>query len=844
MSGNRALRIVSGTVGLAGAGLLYARWYVDKECKKLERSETHDDATALKQYMMFRYFRLHGDTVLNVLDHDARHISRVQENLLMTLMRQHDSAAFARQLGVHLASNSESFRERVPLTGYADYVPFVQRTLDGEPGLLLSPRAPPTMFVASAGTTGPPKWLPMTKQQQEFYTMYSTGFTYGRMFAWRPDTFSLRRSCRLLFPGSAGTSSAGIPMGADAAVSTGSAKERLPVYSTPEAAFAVEHAPSLLYLHLLFALRDRDLSSIQAEYAPALLAMLALLDDPDTRAALLSDLEGGTISQDLTMALPVRLELEAGLRPSRARAAELRAALAAHDARGRITDSFRASRTGRAAEKTSASTSARASPSSEDASTAAGAASDSAAPASAPSSAPSSGALVTDIWPRLDCVVAGSAGPLAPSRAALRRRYLPSPARVPLLDPVYQSAEAILGGNVAPFDEGSPPPAQQQSWFQLACPAELQQELLPRRAAVPSSAGKPGEDPARPLEAGAGGDAPPAPSEVALPEDTSFLLLPQSAFFEFIPVDAAPAPGSPPVEASAPPAGGPTTRLLHELEAGRRYEVVVTTKSGLWRYRTGDVVQVVGLQQGALPVVRLLYRKQDSLALPAARHGQSAGSQAAGEPERGAADGSPAGPDGVSSGAQPEAEAEAAEEVVLTTADVETALRSCEAVWSGTASADGASDSLGDGSSTGSVAGWFASGAQTRGSATEPVDPLFSLGNFAMALVEAGGGALAARVAVEAWAEDCEGEAALPAGAAAALDRQLCRASAAYAEARRQGRLEEVRLTGLPGSASDELWLRRANANSELAALLKPQMRLSADAQAAAPSEAGASERA
>ena len=78
--------------------------------------------------------------------------------------------------------------------------------------------------------------------------------------------------------------------GADAAVSTGSAKERLPVYSTPEAAFAVEHAPSLLYLHLLFALRDRDLSSIQAEYAPALLAMLALLDDPDTRAALLSDL--------------------------------------------------------------------------------------------------------------------------------------------------------------------------------------------------------------------------------------------------------------------------------------------------------------------------------------------------------------------------------------------------------------------------------------------------------------------------------------------------------------------------------------------------------------------------
>ena len=35
----------------------------------------------------------------------------------------------------------------------------------------------------------------------------------------------------------------------------------------------------------------------------------------------------------------------------------------------------------------------------------------------------------------------------------------------------------------------------------------------------------------------------------------------------------------------------PGTLLLHELEAGQDYEVVVTNGSGLYRYRMGDVVQ-------------------------------------------------------------------------------------------------------------------------------------------------------------------------------------------------------------------------------------------------------------
>jgi GH3 auxin-responsive promoter len=49
-------------------------------------------------------------------------------------------------------------------------------------------------------------------------------------------------------------------------------------------------------------------------------------------------------------------------------------------------------------------------------------------------------------------------------------------------------------------------------------------------------------------------------------------------------------------------------RLAHELDVGRRYAVIVTTGGGLYRYRLGDVVEVVG-QVNECPVIRFIGRQ-------------------------------------------------------------------------------------------------------------------------------------------------------------------------------------------------------------------------------------------
>ncbi|MEI6537429.1 MAG: GH3 auxin-responsive promoter family protein, partial [Verrucomicrobiaceae bacterium] len=54
-------------------------------------------------------------------------------------------------------------------------------------------------------------------------------------------------------------------------------------------------------------------------------------------------------------------------------------------------------------------------------------------------------------------------------------------------------------------------------------------------------------------------------------------------------------------------AGGTRVLLAHELEIDREYEVLLTNGGGLWRYRLGDVVRVVGWQ-GRTPRLRFLGR--------------------------------------------------------------------------------------------------------------------------------------------------------------------------------------------------------------------------------------------
>ncbi len=75
------------------------------------------------------------------------------------------------------------------------------------------------------------------------------------------------------------------------------------------------------------------------------------------------------------------------------------------------------------------------------------------------------------------------------------------------------------------------------------------------------------------------------------------LMLVESCFYEFIPTED-------------------ESRILclDELETGKEYEIIITTQSGLYRYRCGDVIRVVDYL-GECPYIQFAYRKGQLLNL-------------------------------------------------------------------------------------------------------------------------------------------------------------------------------------------------------------------------------------
>lgn len=80
---------------------------------------------------------------------------------------------------------------------------------------------------------------------------------------------------------------------------------------------------------------------------------------------------------------------------------------------------------------------------------------------------------------------------------------------------------------------------------------------------------------------------------------TRYVIIPDTVFYEFIPIGEF-------------DKKKPRTLSPDELQIGQSYEIVITTYSGFYRYRLGDVVKVVGFYNNS-PEVEFLYRRNQVL---------------------------------------------------------------------------------------------------------------------------------------------------------------------------------------------------------------------------------------
>lgn len=238
-----------------------------------------------------------------------------QERLLRGILERNKDTEYGRRFGFARIRDAAEFRREVPVIDYEDIRPLVDRITRGETNVLTSEN--PVMFAQTSGTTGEPKYIPVTP------TCRKNGGTSTWMhFARRdhPDMFA-GKLITIVSPAVEGHTPAGIPYGS----TSGMVVRELPgvvrkTFAVPYETYEISDYAAEYETILRFGLAE-DVSLLGTAN-PSSILMLA--GTADRRAeALIRGIHDGTLDPALDIEPALRRSLESRLRADPARAREL-----------------------------------------------------------------------------------------------------------------------------------------------------------------------------------------------------------------------------------------------------------------------------------------------------------------------------------------------------------------------------------------------------------------------------------------------------------------------------------------------------------------------------------------
>lgn len=428
--------------------------------------------TAIANTVLF-----HGASILGALfrkdylDHAPKG-EQSSKKLLLGLLRESRNTEFGRKHGFSEIRTVEDYQKKIPLSGYADYRDYINRTArTGEQKLITNRRI--RYFARTSGTVSEMKLIP---QVQASYIPHFKNICLAMndlYLALRQRGISAVSARGLIATELHDTpvnelvdgSAAKIPVGPVSSYSAKGMKLFLPIFCPlPREVFGTSEIQDMKYVKARYAMADPDLKYCAGIFMSALTDIMSYIEN--NCELLIRDIETGTIDPSVRMSDSIRAKLEKRLRPNPKRAAQLRRVFAE----------------------------------------------------------PSDTPLVNRIWTKMSFVWAIGTADFEPFTKKMRT-YCSSD--VPFSFACYSASEAVIG-----------------------CATRM--------------------------------------------EDPSYLLMRDSGFFEFLPVNEA-------GEAQDTPL------LAHELEEGKLYEIVVTNLAGLYRYRLRDVVRVKRFL-GDTPYIEFAYR--------------------------------------------------------------------------------------------------------------------------------------------------------------------------------------------------------------------------------------------
>eukprot|EP00127_Corallochytrium_limacisporum_P002663 Clim_evm99s134 gene=Clim_evmTU99s134 len=478
----------------------------------MQKSDTHTFFSAADQYIQYRVMSLIGHMRRKAFDKECETYRDHQAKFLQEAIKPNAYTVYGKEYGFPQVVNTknphavvERFRQRHPVTEYDHYKKWFKVMKDqGTTGHLLAKRL--KMWAETSGTSGSRKLLPITEDQQKIFFLHGIAVIFDQMFKAFPQCWSLQRSTKLTYvPSYSVNESDGLRIGPNSSTPDDS-KAQANLYSTPMQAYITEDERDMIFIHALFALRDRSLGHLESNFVPGiygfmetirtrwpeLLACLAQCSvTPSMNEGAQKDLLPSVSTQGKHELNQLLHRIPGGGSASLERAKEL--SLVCHELFSK--DEQRQSEQNK----------------------------------------PN---VFRALWPKMNMLLSVNTGAFEFYWERLCQDY----GKMPIYSPLYAASEGLVAVNIMD--------------------------------------GKPNKGPF--------GDAD--------PKKVTYVLAPSAMYYELIPVGT---PDERVGEAIIP---------SHKGEVGKDYELVITTKCGLFRYRFGDVVRITGCYKRA-PIVQFCYRR-------------------------------------------------------------------------------------------------------------------------------------------------------------------------------------------------------------------------------------------
>jgi len=107
----------------------------------------------------------------------STNLGAVESKVFSRCMSVVDGSSFASDFNLNAQIDLSSFRSSMPILHYQDIEPYITEMREGRSSGLISPRLEVPFFAITSGTTGPPKYLPVTGLGIE--ALKSTWFQWG-----------------------------------------------------------------------------------------------------------------------------------------------------------------------------------------------------------------------------------------------------------------------------------------------------------------------------------------------------------------------------------------------------------------------------------------------------------------------------------------------------------------------------------------------------------------------------------------------------------------------------------------------------------------------------------------